>query len=70
VAEWDNFSFPSTGDPEKDADLAAGIRRSKARQAEGICPNGCGELGIKMVDYQEVANCSACGFTRWTFVGV
>lgn len=68
MAEFDtlnNFSFPSTGDPERDVELAASFRRSQARQIEGICPNGCGPLD-QDDDAYRTRTCPACGFTGQT----
>ena len=61
---FDNFAFPSTGDPVLDAMEAARIRRSMANEAEGMCPNGCAPL--TWPDPEEPrykAVCPKCGFT-------
>lgn len=58
------FGFPTTGDPDKDAEIAAGFRRWEALQSEGLCPNGCAPL--VQVDAQ-TRRCGACGFIGQTF---
>lgn len=51
--------FPSTGDPERDAEIAAQWRRSDALLSEGLCPNGCGPL-TQLDEYTRT--CPACGY--------
>lgn len=60
-----NTSFPSTGDPERDAAMAARIRRDAAAEAEGMCPNGCGPMTENSPTKQ---HCAACGFVHERFV--
>ena len=57
-----DFSFPSSGDPVQDAATAASIRQHAAREAEGLCPNGCGP--VRWLD-DHTRECAACGFTGW-----
>jgi hypothetical protein len=59
-----NFSFPSTGDPERDSEIAARIRRDAGAEAEGICPNGCGPITI---DSPTEKHCERCGFIQQSF---
>lgn len=59
-----NVSFPSTGDPEQDAQIAARIRRDAGAEAEGMCPNGCGPMTI---DSPSEKHCESCNFVRQTF---
>lgn len=55
-----NVMFLSSGDPEKDAEEAARIRRQLCNEAEGLCPNGCAPMTWPERD--DVAECPACGF--------
>jgi hypothetical protein len=59
-----NAGFVSTGDPEQDARIAAGIRRHAANEAEGLCPNGCGPITL---DGASERHCASCGFIGQTF---
>ncbi len=59
-----NMSFPSTGDPARDAEEAARIRRSEAARTEGLCPNGCGPM---TEDSSSSSHCAACGFVYQRF---
>lgn len=61
-----NTMFPSTGDPEQDAKIAESIRLHAAREAEGLCPNGCGPI---TVDSPVEQHCEVCGFIQQKFVG-
>ena len=57
-----SFSFPSSGDPEQDAETAKQIRRHDARLSEGICPNGCQSPLVNDSDTER--HCPDCGFTQ------
>ena len=59
----DQYAFPSTGDPEKDAQIARDILRTQALESEGLCPNGCAPI---IWDTQYEAHCPTCGFIRHT----
>jgi hypothetical protein len=59
-----NAMFPSTGDPEQDAQIAARIRRDAAADAEGMCPNGCGPMTI---DSPSEKHCERCNFVHQKF---
>lgn len=56
----DNFAFQSTGDPEKDAEIAQRIRRQNHLAAEGMCRNGCAPV---VWEDQYTERCPKCGFT-------
>jgi hypothetical protein len=56
-----NTAFPSTGDPAEDARIAEQLRLHAAREAEGLCPNGCGPITIDSPTHQ---HCAACGFIQ------
>jgi hypothetical protein len=58
-----DFAFPSTGDPERDAKIAADFRRHDALMSEGLCPNGCAPM---VSDDAHNSHCPVCGFTHWT----
>lgn len=57
--------FPSSGDPEKDAEEARSIIRHAANEAEGLCPNGCAPL-VRYVEngeeWPDAKTCPSCGF--------
>lgn len=57
----DTFAFPSTGDPQRDAEIAAQIRRHNAYESEGLCPNGCAPL--ELAD-PYTKSCPSCGFVH------
>lgn len=59
-----NAMFPSTGNAQQDAAIAARIRRDAGAEAEGLCPNGCGPMTI---DSPSEKHCEACGFIHQTF---
>ena len=54
-----NFAFESTGDPEKDAEIAMAIRRRLRNESEGMCPNGCAPVVWSDPHNQD---CPKCGF--------
>lgn len=56
-------AFPSSGDPEKDREIAARWASTEARLEDGICPNGCARLERVVED--EVV-CNVCKFS---FIG-
>jgi hypothetical protein len=56
-----NVAFASSGDPVKDAETAANIRRHLANESEGMCPNG--DAPLMWPECDDVAVCPACGFT-------
>ena len=60
----ERVAFPSSGDPGKDAETAAQIRRELRNESEGLCPNGDAVMGE--TDADGVAVCPGCGFTRVT----
>lgn len=62
ASRFDRFSFPSTGDPERDAQEAEKIRRREARLSEGMCPNGCATP--MELDTPTERHCPDCGFTQ------
>lgn len=51
--------FPSSGDPQEDARIAAQIRRNDAYESEGLCPNGCAPI---VWDDPYNRHCPVCGF--------
>jgi hypothetical protein len=57
--DFSRVAFVSSGDAEVDARTAAGIRQRMAREAEGMCPNGCAPIVI-LSDYE--VTCAVCGF--------
>lgn len=61
----DEFAFPSTGDPEKDAEMAAAFRRHEANESAGLCPNGCGPI---IHDNPHSRHCPICNFRGWSNV--
>lgn len=60
MGRYENFSFPSTGDADKDASEAARIRRREAWLDEGWCANGCGPRAASR--FEGFSECPACGF--------
>lgn len=60
----ERVAFASSGNPDKDAETAAHIRRQLRNESEGLCPNGdavMGEMGAN-----GIAVCPGCGFQRVT----
>jgi hypothetical protein len=61
-----DFAFPSSGDPDRDAEIAADFRRHDANLSEGLCPNECGPLE-EDGDRYHTRRCPKCGFVQQTF---
>lgn len=57
------FVFPLSGDPEKDAETAAAMRRQDRNYSEGMCPNGCAPLVWADAHHSD---CPVCKFHGWT----
>jgi hypothetical protein len=60
MGKWPDFSFPSSGDEEEDARIAASHRKHIANEAEGLCPNGCSPVTVS-ADGRE-RTCPVCGY--------
>jgi len=58
-----DFAIPSTGNPAKDEELIDLIILQDARQAENVCPNGCGPMTITDAHNRD---CPVCGFHGWS----
>jgi hypothetical protein len=60
-SNYQNFAFPSTGDPAKDREIADRHIQSDRLIAEDMCPNGCGPLAQVSSSERE---CPKCKFTH------
>ena len=60
----ERVAFASSGDPEKNVEIAAQIRRQLRNESEGLCPNGDAVMGA--TDADGLAVCPGCGFQRVT----
>ena len=53
------IGFVSSGDPEEDERTRRDILLRAGREAEGLCPNGCGPIEIPEPNLHK---CPICGF--------
>lgn len=53
------IAFPSTGDPQQDAELLDRYELHDRRMKQNICPNGCGQMTITDAFNRD---CPTCGF--------
>jgi len=61
--EESNWMFPSTGNAEQDEAVAEDIRRTEARLADNVCPNGC---ALMVFDSAQERHCPVCKFSQWS----
>ena len=54
------YAFLSTGDEEKDLEIARRIDLHNNRMAQNICPNGCGQM---IYDDPHNRHCPKCNFS-------
>lgn len=57
-----DIAFPSSGDPDRDREIAEEFLRHDRLIAEGMCPNGCGPMAE---DDPQNQTCPVCGFHHW-----
>jgi len=58
-----NFAFPTTGDSEKDDEIARGFKLRQSRMNNNVCPNGCAQM--KWIDAYN-RECGICGFSGFS----
>ena len=61
------FSFPSTGDAERDEDIARQFVLHSERMQMNVCPNGCGQMTWIDAHNRECTGCGFQGFSTKPF---